>query len=51
MDADGRRWTPIKPEFAVEVIEGGLPRRAFALVLEWANEHRDELSVYSGTGH
>jgi len=24
----------------LEVIEGGLPRRALALVLEWAQEHR-----------
>ena len=24
-------------------IEGGLPRRAMALVLEWASEHRAEL--------
>ena len=27
----------------LEVIEGKLPRRALALVLEWANEHRSEL--------
>lgn len=27
----------------LEVIEGHLPRRALALVLEWASEHRDEL--------
>jgi len=27
----------------LKVIEGGLPRRALSLVLEWANEHRDEL--------
>lgn len=27
----------------LEVIEGKLPRRALALVLEWANEHRAEL--------
>ena len=27
----------------LEVIEGRLPRRALALVLEWASEHRDEL--------
>ena len=27
----------------LEVIEGKLPRRALALVLEWASEHRDEL--------
>lgn len=26
-----------------EVIEGSLPRRALALVLEWAQEHRAEL--------
>jgi hypothetical protein len=25
------------------VIRGSLPRRALALVLEWATEHRDEL--------
>lgn len=25
------------------VIRGSLPRRALALVLEWADEHRDEL--------
>lgn len=25
------------------VLEGSLPRRALALVLEWANEHRNEL--------
>ena len=25
------------------VIRGSLPRRAMALVLEWATEHRDEL--------
>jgi hypothetical protein len=27
----------------LDVIEGGLPRRALALVREWAEEHRDEL--------
>jgi hypothetical protein len=27
----------------LEVIEGNLPRRALALTLEWAREHRDEL--------
>jgi hypothetical protein len=27
----------------LEIIEGRLPRRALALVLEWASEHRDEL--------
>ena len=26
-----------------EVIRGDLPRRAIALVLEWAQQHRDEL--------
>jgi hypothetical protein len=26
-----------------EVIRGGLPARAMALVLEWAQQHRDEL--------
>jgi Domain of unknown function (DUF4160) len=26
-----------------EVIEGDLPKRALALVLEWASEHRSEL--------
>ena len=25
------------------MLEGKIPRRALALVLEWANEHRDEL--------
>ena len=27
----------------LEVFEGGLPKRALALVLEWASEHRAEL--------
>ena len=27
----------------LELIEGGMPRRALALVLEWAQEHRSEL--------
>jgi hypothetical protein len=27
----------------LRVLRGGLPRRALALVLEWASEHRDEL--------
>ena len=27
----------------LRVMRGGLPRRAMALVLEWAAEHRDEL--------
>ena len=27
----------------VEVVEGDLPRRAMALMLEWAQEHRSEL--------
>jgi hypothetical protein len=27
----------------LEVIEGQMPRRALALVLEWAQEHRAEL--------
>ena len=27
----------------LEIMEGGLPRRALALVLEWAQEHRTEL--------
>jgi hypothetical protein len=27
----------------LEVIRGELPRRAMALVLEWAQQHRDEL--------
>lgn len=27
----------------LEVLEGGLPRRAMALVVEWAQQHRDEL--------
>lgn len=28
---------------SLEVMEGALPRRALALVLEWAQEHRAEL--------
>jgi len=28
---------------SLEVLEGGLPRRALALVIEWAQQHRDEL--------
>jgi len=27
----------------LEVIRGQLPKRALALVLEWASQHRDEL--------
>lgn len=27
----------------MEILEGQLPRRALALVLEWAQEHRAEL--------
>lgn len=27
----------------LRVLEGRLPRRALAMVLEWAEEHRDEL--------
>jgi hypothetical protein len=27
----------------LRVLRGSLPRRALALVLEWASEHRDEL--------
>lgn len=27
----------------LKLLEGRLPKRALALVLEWANEHRDEL--------
>ena len=27
----------------LEVIEGGLPKRPLALVVEWAQQHRDEL--------
>lgn len=27
----------------LEVLRGKMPKRALALVLEWANEHRDEL--------
>jgi hypothetical protein len=27
----------------LEVIKGSMPRRALALVLEWASEHRSEL--------
>lgn len=29
----------------LEVLAGSLPRRALALVLEWASEHRQELLV------
>ncbi|MBB4267534.1 DUF4160 domain-containing protein [Roseospira visakhapatnamensis] len=28
----------------LEVIEGGLPRRAARMVMEWADLHRDELA-------
>ncbi len=28
---------------SLRVVRGGLPRRALVLVLEWAQEHRDEL--------
>jgi hypothetical protein len=28
----------------LEVLTGSLPRRAMALVLEWADQHRDELA-------
>lgn len=27
----------------LEIMQGGLPRRALALVLEWAQEHRTDL--------
>jgi hypothetical protein len=27
----------------LEVMKGSFPRRAMVMVLEWANEHRDEL--------
>lgn len=27
----------------LEVVEGGLPKRPLALVVEWAQQHRDEL--------
>lgn len=27
----------------LKVLEGRLPKRALSLILEWANEHRDEL--------
>lgn len=27
----------------LRVMRGGVPRRALALILEWAQEHRDEL--------
>ena len=27
----------------LEILRGKMPRRALALVLEWASEHRDEL--------
>lgn len=45
----GRISTPVmqvKPrpiDFAGELIAGSLPRRALALVAEWAALHRDEL--------
>ncbi|MCX6070639.1 MAG: DUF4160 domain-containing protein [Chloroflexi bacterium] len=29
----------------LKIIEGGLPRRAVSLVLEWAFQHRDDLMV------
>jgi len=29
----------------LEILKGTLPRRARALVLEWATEHRDELRI------
>ena len=29
----------------LEIIQGGLPRRAHNLVLEWASEHRAELTA------
>jgi len=29
----------------LEIMKGSLPRRARALVLEWATEHRDELRI------
>jgi hypothetical protein len=28
----------------LQIIEGGLPRRAVSLVLEWAFQHREELT-------
>ena len=27
----------------LEIIKGGMPRRALSLILEWASEHRNEL--------
>jgi hypothetical protein len=27
----------------LEIMEGTMPRRALAMILEWASEHRDEL--------
>jgi hypothetical protein len=29
----------------LKIIEGGVPRRAVSLVLEWAFQHRDDLMV------
>jgi hypothetical protein len=29
----------------LSLLEGALPRRALALVLEWATQHRDELAA------
>ncbi|MCX7126188.1 MAG: DUF4160 domain-containing protein [Gammaproteobacteria bacterium] len=29
--------------YTLEVIQGKMPKRALALVLEWASEHRNEL--------
>jgi hypothetical protein len=37
-------WTKVAIE-TLELIEGRLPRRALALVLEWASLHREELRV------
>jgi phosphomannomutase len=37
----GQRASFSIPE--LQIIEGGLPRRAISLVLEWAFLHRDEL--------
>ena len=40
----GREWKSVQEELRkVDVTRGGLPRRAHALVVEWASLHRAEL--------
>lgn len=34
----------------LEIMRGGLPRRALALVLEWAHEHYWRIGSYASTG-